>query len=265
MTQEELSAIAPSVFAQSPVAEVSDKYTFIPTTRLLEDCASLGWYVDTAKQRNSRVHKNHTKHILHFRSPEFPTINGISREIVVINAHDRTSSFIFMIGLHISTCLNGLIVADKIFESLRIRHIYYKFEDVEALVKTMAGHMPEVLNWIDRLQHTYMTEAQQLEFAIKAVATRFKEYVDDEGNVDSATILKAIDIPALLVPTRKADEGNNIWVVYNRVQEKLMKGGFTRVSSVDEKVRRTRGITDIKLDVDMNKALWQLASEYLVN
>jgi len=205
----------------------------------------------------------HTKHMLTFRSPDFPAINGIHPEVIMINSHDRSSSFTFMIGLFRYICLNGLVVSDQIFESFRIRHIYYNFEEVEELANVMIDNIPNVLNWVTKLQTVQMTQNQQREFTVRAIASRFKDYVDDEGNVNVIAVEKAIDVDYILTPIRTEDNNNSVWAVYNRVQEKLMNGGFTRVSGKDSKVRRTRAITNIKLDIDMNKALWQLANEYL--
>lgn len=262
MTDEEIQIAAPAVYALHPIKEVSEKYTFIPTTQLIDDFAKLGWYVDRARQQRSK-NPIYTKHLLVFRSPKFTAINGYFPELVTVNSHDRTASFNFMIGLFRTICINGLIVADKTFESFRIRHIHYNFADLEELMNTMLANMPKVIGWVNKLQSTFMTEDQQREFAMKAIAARFKEYVNDEGVVNEVAIYKSINVEEFLKPWREEDDNASIWAVYNRVQEKLMKGGFQRVGTKDNRAKRVRGITNIKLDVDMNKALWQLANEYL--
>lgn len=263
MELEEIKIQAKAVFAKSPVKEVSKHYTFVPTTQLISDFKRLGWYVDRVKQQNSRKNPEHTKHLLVFRSDKFPEFNGIRVELVTVNAHDRTSSFIFMIGLFRFICINGLIVGDKTFESLRIRHIGYSFKQVEQLTKTILKNMPSVIGWVVRLQSFNLFPEAQREFAIKAVATRFKEYVDKEGNVDVVAIEKAINIDELLIPHRKEDEGDSIWAVYNRIQERLIKGNWQRISQKDNISRRVRPVACIKLDIDVNKSLWQLANSYL--
>jgi hypothetical protein len=267
MNENEIKLNAPAVYAESPVDEVSEHYVFVPTTQLISDFAKLGWTVDRAKQQRSRKDPMHTKHLLVFRSNEFPEFNGVRPELVTINSHDRTASFNFMIGLFRTICINGLIVANKekggIFESLRVRHIGYSFDQLEALTNTILENMPNVIGWVNRLQKYDLTPETQREFAIKAVATRFKEYVNDEGIINVPAIEKAINIDELLIPHRKEDEGDNIWVVYNRIQEKLVKGGFQRIGTVDNISKRVRGITNIKLDIDVNKSLWELANSYI--
>jgi len=264
ITTEQLKLITPAVFAESPDDKVSDLYTFIPTTQLVSDFEKLGWYVERARQQKSK-NMLHTKHMLVFRSPDLFAVNGLFPEIITINSHNRLSAFHFMIGLFRSICMNGLVIADKTFESVRIRHIHYQFQDLEYLTNTMVENIPQVFNHITKLQNVNLTQKQEYEFAIKALACRFKEYVNDEGVINERAITYAVDIDSFLQPQREEDNNSSIWAVYNRVQEKLMNGGFQRIGTKDNRAKRTRSITNIKLDVTMNQALWQLANEYLPN
>jgi hypothetical protein len=265
MTEEDIRIAAKAAYATHSIAEVSNRYTFIPTTRLIEDLKSFGWNVQRARQQRSK-NSEYTKHMLVFRnSEEFPAKNGYHLEIITVNSHDRTASFNFMIGIFKLVCSNGLVVADKVFEAFRIRHIHYNFEDIAALVNTMTANMRAIQKVVAKLQNVQMTDAQQNEFAIKAIASRFKEYVNDEGVINVRAIKHAIDLDDFLRATREEDDNASIWSVYNRVQEKLMKGGFHRIGTKDERKKIVRPVTNIKLDVDMNKSLWQLANEYLPN
>jgi hypothetical protein len=68
----------------------------------------------------------------------------------------------------------------------------------------------------------------------------------------------------LLTPERKEDEGDNLWVVLNRVQEKLTQGGFGYLNAKG-KLRKTRAVKNFTMDTEMNMKLWEIAEEYLVN
>jgi hypothetical protein len=263
MTQEQILTATPAVFATSPVAEVTNRYTFIPTSKLLEDFKKLGWYVTRARQQKSSKQSLYVKHMLVLRNPIFPAINGNQPELLIVNSHDRTTAFRFMIALFRFICENGLVVADKVFESIpRIRHIGYDFEDVEQLTTGMAERMPNLIGAITNLSSVQLSKDQQMEFAIRALATRFTEYVDDNKKINEQAIIKAIDVPAILRPLRVEDEGDDVWRVFNRLQERLLKGGFQRIGTKDARSKRVRPITNIKLDVDVNQTLWQMANEY---
>jgi hypothetical protein len=56
-TINELKEIAPSIFTAKPSEEVSDKYSHIPTDRLIKDMELLGWGVVDAKEVKARTKK----------------------------------------------------------------------------------------------------------------------------------------------------------------------------------------------------------------
>jgi hypothetical protein len=97
-----------------------------------------------------------------------------------------------------------------------------------------------------------MTPEQQYEFATKAIEARFGEEKQ----------LPAEEIDNLLAAERKEDEGNNVWVVLNRVQEKLTSGGFGYLNAKG-KVRKSRAVKNFTQDIDMNTKLWALAEEFI--
>jgi hypothetical protein len=58
------------------------------------------------------------------------------------------------------------------------------------------------------------------------------------------------------------DLGDNLWVLLNRIQEHLFRGGLSRRSPSGRLVR-IRRLTSIKRDVQLNGQLWDLATEVL--
>jgi hypothetical protein len=65
----------------------------------------------------------------------------------------------------------------------------------------------------------------------------------------------------LIKPTRKEDEGDNLWSVYNVVQEKLIHGMFD-VYGVGGKQRKARKIKNFQQDTKINQDLYELALQY---
>jgi hypothetical protein len=265
MSKEDLLINAPSIFAEEPVAAVSRHYKFIPTSKLIEDFAKLGWEVNRTRQQHSRTDPTHTKHMVVLRNPSLEQINGLAIELLILNSHNRTAAFNFMLGLFRFVCLNGVIVSDRIFDSVRLRHIGgYTFQDLEELTQVIVDNIPSIVTTVNRMQAATLTSDQQMEFALKAVATRFTEFVSDRGKLDTNAIKKVIDMPALLTAHRDEDEGATVWAVYNRIQEKIIKGGWQKICQKDEISRRVRPVTSIALDVQINKDLWKMAEEYAV-
>ena len=71
---------------------------------------------------------------------------------------------------------------------------------------------------------------------------------------------------ALVAPRRYEDSGNDLWSVFNRTQENMMKGGLALAYDGTEKRKRlTRPIRNIVQNIDANRALWQMAEDFALN
>jgi len=69
--------------------------------------------------------------------------------------------------------------------------------------------------------------------------------------------------PAQLLACRRSEDvGDDLWHVYNRCQEHLLRGGLIR-RSITGRLTRTRAIGSIQQDVALNGQLWDLAVQRL--
>ena len=67
----------------------------------------------------------------------------------------------------------------------------------------------------------------------------------------------------LLVPLREQDKGNDLWSVFNVVQEKLVRGGFKYTLREGRRTNRTaRRISNFIQDIRINEELFDLAKSY---
>ncbi len=75
-------------------------------------------------------------------------------------------------------------------------------------------------------------------------------------------VLKDMEIVGLLTPNRMEDEGDDMWKVFNVVQEKFVRGG---VEMTTQRGRRTklRGLQNIMAVNQINTKLWELAEEMI--
>lgn len=71
-----------------------------------------------------------------------------------------------------------------------------------------------------------------------------------------------VTVSQLLTPRRREDYSDDLWTVYQRVQENLMKGGLSG-RTAQGKSSRTRAVTGIDGDVKLNRALWVMAENML--
>ena len=69
------------------------------------------------------------------------------------------------------------------------------------------------------------------------------------------------ELEEFLAPRRKQDEGDSLWVVLNRVQESVLKGGYS-ITNKKNKVRRAKSIKNIQQDIKLNQQVWELAETF---
>ena len=252
LSKEQVKQVAPSVFTKTGSSTVSDKYSHIPTERVMDDMAALGWNVVDAKEIKARKNQGFQKHMLVFANPEI-VINGADGDtvfprILLTNSHDGKNAFTFQAGLFRLVCSNGLVIADEQFGKMKIRHMGYDFEALQLLITDMVEKLPLTVESMNQFKNKQLSEDQKQKFALEALGLRF----DTEN--------KTFNVQDFLTPTRKEDEGSDLWSVFNLVQEKLVNGMFDYRST--SKTRKARRIKNFQQDVALNTDLYKLALQY---
>ena len=135
LSTEQIKSKAPSIFTSTAAQGVSDKYTHIPTSNVIDDMDLLGWKVVDAKEVKARKGIGFQKHLLVFRNEDV-VINGadgdtVFPQILLTNSHDGKNSFTFTAGLFRMICENGLVVSTEQFEDVKMRHMGYTFEELQ--------------------------------------------------------------------------------------------------------------------------------------
>ena len=257
LSKANIKSLAPSVFSDKPSQDVSSKYTHIPTERVIDDMELLGWKPIEAKEVKARKlsTRGFQKHLLVFRNDDV-VINGkdgdtVFPQILLTNSHDGKNAFTFQAGLYRLVCENGLVIADTQFEDVKMRHMGYTFEDLQVLIKEMVEKLPLTVESMNQMKAKELEQEQILAFAKEAINTRFTE--------KEVNRIK-IDWDAFIEPVRKEDKGNDLWSVFNVVQEKLIEGDFDY--TIGGKARKAREIKNFKQDMKINKELFELALDY---
>ena len=252
LSKEQVKQVAPSVFTKTGASNVSEKYSHIPTERVVDDMQALGWGVVDAKEIKARKNQGFQKHMLVFANPEI-VINGndgdtVFPRILLTNSHDGKNSFTFQAGLFRLVCSNGLVIADEQFGQMKIRHMGYDFEALQQLITEMVEKLPLTVESMNKFKNKQLSEEQKQKFALEALGLRF----DTEN--------KIFDVQEFLTPTRPQDEGNDLWSVFNLVQEKLIHGMVDY--NIGSKTRKARRIKNFQQDVALNTDLYTLALQY---
>ena len=250
---EELKQTTPSIFTKNGSSNTSDKYSHIPTDTVIKDLELLGWGVVDAKEVKARKQVGYQKHLVVFRNNDV-VINGkdgdtVYPQILLTNSHDGKNSFSFQAGLFRMICENGLVIATKQFEAMKIRHMGYDFETFQNVIKNMISNLDLTVESMNKMKETELTEEQTLDFAKQLLETRVagsKNKFGDEAIAD------------ILTPQRKEDKGNGLWEVFNRVQENIVEGNFQYLTP-GGKLRQARPIKNFRQDMNINAKMYEQA------
>jgi len=283
LSKEELREIAPSIFSTTPSPEVSSKYSHIPTDKLIDDMELLGWIAIDAKEVKARQAstKGFQKHLVVFRNPEIvinqlpegitrddksPTgyrkadgtfakansIDTVFPQILLTNSHDGKNAFTFTAGLFRMICENGLVISTNEFEKVSIRHMGYDFEELQKQINEMVEKLPLTVESMNKMIDTKMEEKAILDFAKNMLAVRFPE--EELKRI-------TIDMDEFITPVRPEDKGDDLWSVFNVIQEKIIEGDFDY--TIGTKHRKARQIKNFKQDMDLNSKMFDVALQYV--
>jgi len=248
----ELKHLAPSIFANSPSFEVSEKYAFIPTIEVVKMFRSNSWYPVEAKESFVRLSHNqgYQKHLIRFRHiGDFLNEKEEAIEIILTNSHNRTSSFIIQAGVFRFICGNGLVVANNIFEKIAIRHIGFKEVAVKEAIERIVANTDKINEKIGLYKQIELTNTEQLSLARAAKDIRFKPYQE-------------VNIYDLIKSHRKEDNGNDLWKVFNRIQENAIRGGVKGKNLLTNRNFTSKSIKSIDKLISINEKLFNLTERF---
>lgn len=266
LTDEQLRSAVPSAFAIQPYEGMSSKYAFIPTSRVIDAMRGNGYLPTEANQSVVRLPGKtpFAKHLIRFSATAWnPTLVGEEAlEVVLINSHDGSSAYKLMLGIIRFACTNGLIVADGTVESISVRHSGNIVDDVLNASVSLIENGTKVQDRIVEWKGISVSDLEAKLFAEQAVSLRYDE-------ASPITPAQALTV------RRREDQANNLWTVFNRVQENLTQGGIvprdengrrrTTLNAETGQTRRvpkTRPVKGINENVKLNRALFALAEGF---
>lgn len=261
LTSTELPYVLPQHLNREVFEKRTEKYSLFESDTIIDNLQRMDFVV-----RYAITQKSHTKvgeaqdkasgqsmsrHLYRlcrredFGKPELP-------ELVVVNSHNGACALQVYTGYFRLICENGMIAGGK--EALRIRHMGHTMEEVISQIRGVAENFQTAYAKVDAFKCKILSEGEIRDFARKA------------NEIRTELKLRAIGDPMeLLVPRRSEDAGSDLWSVFNRVQENLMKGGLNLAWTADDKRHRaSRPIRNIVQNVDANRKLWAMAEEFAV-
>lgn len=250
----------PSVYAKRASAKMSDNYTFVPSTMVIDALAKIGYVPVDGSQRRARGDASVARHLVRFAHEgellKARKVDDLLTEVVLVNSHNGRTALKLYYGLFRFICGNGLIVSEAMVGMNR-RHI----GDVKTIMEethALLDQGPKVIKVVKAMRALKLPEPKRLILAENALALRYEDKHERGKPVTKPTIVAE----QLLIPRRPEDRATDLWHTFNVIQENLITGGITGRSSLGRPTH-TRQLQDVRKLVSVNTDLWELATNML--
>lgn len=222
---------------------MSPRYKTVKTNMVAARFKELGFVVDEIKHVKKRNNSAFGKHLVRLSHPTLlsSTHNDVKLQLIVTNSFDGSSVFTMQLGFFRFVCSNGMVVGETL-HAFKRKHIGNIIEEIDSGIERIVAQTKDLEKIIGRLKSTVLTDSQVKDFERKASALRLKS-----GNLTYTV-------------RRQEDEGMDLFTVYNRIQEDIIRGGAKSVTG--DKIRRLRPISSVTKLKELNEQLFDLALEF---
>lgn len=256
------------------------RFTPVNSGDILGTLEAEGWQVNrTSVTRTRDQHRQpFARHLVTMRQKDDilaladkpRQVGDLVRELRLMNGNDGTQAVEIMAGFMRLVCLNGLTVGQS-FVSYKIKHSARPENLRETLRCALEGVGEQFAHGetvIQSWQKIEVTSAQARNLAGFAVAARFGSFFRQENVAGMVTpdFMRrefAARVDSVLQVRRSEDRAGNLWTVFNRVQENIIRGGWTGTTPRTNRdgvetlgTRKVRGVSAVRENVALNRSLW---------
>lgn len=227
---------------------IKSKEYQIETLDAIEGFQKEGWKIDGAYEQRGRD-KRISSHMIKMQHPDFNIKNAKNQTEAIAtlnlsNSCNGSKPLEMDLGALRQVCSNGLISHTK-YSSEKATHTQKGYYSLPQIMGKLNSRISDVMNEFNKLKTVKLSPSEAMDLAIAAVESRF-----GKGS--------GIEASQLLNVVRSEDEGNDLWSVYNRIQENVTQSD--RIYNPEGKL--ITGIDNPFVDTKVNKELFQLAYAY---
>lgn len=217
------------------VQRIKLKPFYIPTKTAIEMLQKNGWAIKGVAEHRS-FNRKITSNYVQMQHPDFSILdkNGKTEalaSITLANSTNGNSPLNLHLGIFRLICSNGL-VQEETAEETYITHTQSNQKQLPELIAKLNSKAMGLSNEINNMKQIKLNAEEINSFALQAASLRFTDALD-------------IDPNAMLKVNRIQDESNDLWTVFNRIQENL-----------------TADIVNFNDDIKLNQQLFSLAEQY---
>jgi hypothetical protein len=220
------------------VQRIKQRPFYIPTSDVVQMLQKDGWLLKgVAEQRghNRKISSNYVQ----MHHPDFELKNSKGKmeaisSLTISNSCNGAKPLNMDLGIYRQVCSNGMISFDRHGESTQIKHIEVNYNNLANFIALVNSKTDKVLHNFGLLKQKNLTVEEARHFAYQAAKLRH-----NENEITDSMISELLQV------NRIEDEGNDLWTVFNRIQESL-----------------THDVTNFNQDILLNQQIFALADQY---
>jgi hypothetical protein len=206
------------------VQRIKQKEFYIPTLDVVTKLQDEGWQLSGVAEQRGKNRKTSNNYV-QLQHPDFAIKNNKGKDeaytsITISNSCNGLQPLQMSLGMFRQVCSNGMIRFDEHAESQTIKHTEINSRDLDRFVISMNSKANTLLTEVNEMKHRGLSIKDMRKLAIEAARLRY-------DNLDK------INIDNLFAVNRVEDESNDLWTVFNRIQENLTHD----VSNMNENIR----------------------------
>ena len=218
---------------------IKQKEFYIPTIDVVQKLQKEGWMINGVDEQRNKKSRKITNNYIQMTHPDFAVKNKQGKDeayssITIANSCSGKEPLQMGLGAYRMVCSNGAIRFDEHAENENINHTEINYRDLDRFVHSMNDKAQNLIAELNTWKQQNMTVEQMRTLAYNAAKLRFDESDENFNPID------------LLRVNRVEDADNDVWTVFNRIQENL-----------------THDVKDKKTDIWLNQQLFDLAGREL--
>jgi hypothetical protein len=245
-----LSAFIPSLDSGWRANQrINSKPFMVESIDAVREFQRQGWNIAGALENRSKNSRKIDNHFIKMEHPDFRMLNkkGQTEAVATMNIQNSCNGAKPMeldLGVYRLVCSNGAI-AHTSYSNAKVPHSEKGQFNLQEILCDLGIRTQGVIEEFNKLKESELTPAEAMAMASEAARIRFGKEVK-------------FDVNQLLNSIRPEDEDNDVWTVFNRIQENLTQAH--RITDRDGVMYGA--VTDSREDTRINKELFQLAHAY---
>jgi len=226
---------------------INSKATMVESLDAVREFQRQGWNIAGAYEQRNKNNRKVGSHFIKMEHPDFQIKNskGQTEAVATMNISNSCNGSKPMeldLGAYRQVCSNGLI-AHTSYSSEKVPHTKKGQYSLQEILCDLGIRTQSVMEEFNKLKERDLSPQEAMHLATEAAEIRF-----GKGH--------RIDVSQLLNVVREEDKGDDVWTVFNRIQENL-----TQPHRITDHLGNViSGISNIEEDTRINKELFELVA-----